>query len=109
MAHEWTPTYPKFKVSVVEGVNVTTMKLFNARDDVEYFEIGVFDNNWNGVPFAVLGDNIIRVKHQEIKYIDVYVRNKDIKNAVYICSKNKSLASDTTKPILFSRICSKVK
>lgn len=108
-AHEWTPTYPIFNPSAVEGINVSTMKLFNAREDVEYFEIGVFDEDWNGVPFAVIGDNIIRVKHQEIKYIDVYIRRNDMKRAVYVCSKSKPLAEDTTKPMLFSRICSKIK
>lgn len=109
MAHEWTPTYPIFNTSSVEGINVSTMKLFNARDDVEYFEIGVFDEDWNGVPFAVIGDNIIRVRHQEIEYIDVYIRSRDMKDAVYVCSKSKPLAEDTTRPMLFSRICSKIK
>ena len=40
-AHEFTPTYPKLKTSYVEGVLYATMTLFNARDDVEYYQFGV--------------------------------------------------------------------
>ena len=108
-AHEWTPTYPKFRQSVVINVMVTEMKLRNAREDVEYFEIGVFDKDWNEVPFAVLGDKIINVKPNTTKDIDVYIKRPDMKYAVYVCSKSRPLAINTTKPMLFSRICSKIK
>lgn len=108
MAHEWTPTYPKLSMSYMENVWTTRMKLFNSREGVDYYDVSVFDQEWNAVPFAVLM-NPMSVKYLETKYIDIYIRDKDKSRAVYICSKSKLYAIDTTKPMLFSRICSKIK
>lgn len=108
MAHEWTPTYPKLSMSYMENVWTTRMKLFNSREDIDYYDVSVFDQEWNAVPFAVLM-NPMSVKYLETKYIDIYIRDKDKSRAVYICSKSKLYAIDTTKPMLFSRICSKIK
>lgn len=107
-AHEFIPTYPKLKNSYVEGVLYTTMNLFNARKDVEYYELGVFDSEWNKVPFAVQ-DKITRVKYLEKKKIDIYIREKDRKKAVYVCSKSKLIVDGGSKTSLSSRICSKIK
>lgn len=108
MAHEWTPTYPKLSMSHIENVWTTRMKLFNSRNGIDYYDVSVFDQEWNAVPFAVLM-NPMSVKYLETKYIDIYIRDKDKSRAVYICSKSKLYAVDTTKPMLFSRICSKIK
>ena len=108
MAHEWTPTYPKLSMSYMENVWTTRMKLFNSRESIDYYDVSVFDQEWNAVPFAVLM-NPMSVKYLETKYIDIYIRDKDKSRAVYICSKSKLYAIDTTKPMLFSRICSKIK
>lgn len=108
MAHEWTPTYPKLSMSHLENVWTTRMKLFNSRKGIDYYDVSVFDQEWNAVPFAVLM-NPMSVKYLETKYIDIYIRDKDKGRAVYICSKSKLYAIDTTKPMLFSRICSKIK
>lgn len=108
MAHEWTPTYPKLSMSHIENVWTTRMKLFNSREGIDYYDVSVFDQEWNAVPFAVLM-NPMSVKYLETKYIDIYIRDKDKSRAVYICSKSKLYAIDTTKPMLFSRICSKIK
>lgn len=108
MAHEWTPTYPKLSMSHIENVWTTRMKLFNSRNGIDYYDVSVFDQEWNAVPFAVLM-NPMSVKYLETKYIDIYIRDKDKGRAVYICSKSKLYAIDTTKPMLFSRICSKIK
>jgi hypothetical protein len=108
MAHEWTPTYPKLSMSHMENVWTTRMKLFNSRNGIDYYDVSVFDQEWNAVPFAVLM-NPMSVKYLETKYIDIYIRDKDKGRAVYICSKSKLYAVDTTKPMLFSRICSKIK
>jgi hypothetical protein len=108
MAHEWTPTYPKLSMSYMEYVWKTRMKLFNIREGIDYYDVSVFDQEWNAVPFAVLM-NPMSVKYLETKYIDIYIRDKDKSRAVYICSKSKLYAIDTTKPMLFSRICSKIK
>ena len=108
MSHEWTPTYPKLSLSHIPEIWKTQMKLFNSRKDVEYYNISVFDGEWNPVPYAVLS-NPMRVKYLETKYIDVYIKDEDKSRAVYVCSKSKLYAVDTTKPMLFSRICSKIK
>jgi len=107
-AHEFTPTYPKLKQSYVEGVLYTTMTLFNARKDVAYYELGVFDENWGEVPFAV-ESKIMNIKHLEKKKIDVYIREKDKDQVVYICSKSKLLVQGGAKTSIESRVCSKLK
>ena len=107
-AHEFTPTYPKLKTSYVANVLYATMTLFNKRSDVEYYEIGVFNADWNPVPFAVQ-DKIIRIKHLEKKKIDIYISEKDRKDAVYICSKSKLIVTGGSRTSISSRICSKIK
>jgi len=107
-AHEFTPTYPKLKTSYVEGVLYATMTLFNARDDVEYYQFGVFDAEWNKVPFA-MQNKIMRFKHLEKKKVEIYIREKDSKDAVYICSKSKLLVDGGSKTSVSTRICSKIK
>lgn len=107
-AHEWTPTYPKFKTSYISGVVVTTMQLYNFRSDVGYYEIEVFDKDFLPVKFAT-SDKIVAINFQQRKNIDVYLRKEDIKVAVYICSKSKLLKDNVSATIVSSRICSKIK
>mgnify|MGYP003648135202 FL=1 len=107
-AHQFTPTYPKLKNSYVEGVLYTTMTLFNMRKDVEYYEFGVFNAEWEKVPFA-MQNKVMRFKHLEKKKVDIYIREKDKKEVVYICSKSKLIVTGKTKTSVSSRICSKVK
>ena len=52
IAHEMTPTYPKLEPSHLDGVYKTTMEMFNKREDVSYYEIGVFDKDKNPIPFV---------------------------------------------------------
>ena len=59
VSHEMLPSHPVLSVSYVSGVLKTQMHLFNKRQDVEYYEVGVFDEDWNPVPF-VTGYRIIR-------------------------------------------------
>ena len=42
------------------------MTLFNVRRDVEYYEFGVFDAEWNKVPFA-MQNKIMKFKHLDKK------------------------------------------
>jgi hypothetical protein len=107
-AHEFTPTYPKLETSYVEGVLYTSMTLFNARKDVEYYEFGVFNAEWEKVPFA-MQNKVMRFKHLEKKKVDIYIREKDKEEVVYICSKSKLIVTGNAKTSLSSRICSKVK
>jgi len=107
VAHEFTPTYPKLKQSYLEKVLYTTMILFNARKDVNYYSVGVFDENWEVVPFAT-ESKLISVKHLQRKKIDIYIRERDKKRAKYICSKSKIQVSGGGKTSIVSRICSKI-
>jgi len=108
-AHEFTPTYPKLKQSFVDGLYSTQMVLLNKRKDVTYYEIKVFDENWETVPFALPTGVIINIKHLERKKIEVYIREKDINRARYICSRSKLIVEGGSKTSLSSRICSKIK
>ena len=106
MAHEWTPTYPELRKSYVEGVNVTSMVLFNKREDVSYYEIEVYDEEWNPLPFAS-AHKVFQINHLGTKKVDIYFREED--DITYICTASKSLKKDVKSSGIKSRICSKVK
>lgn len=107
-AHQFTPTYPKFEISFVEGVYQTKMELFNKRKEIEYYELGVFDADWNSLPFAS-ENKIIRINYLETKKINVYVRKEDLKKVVYICTESKIRKQDLQATSISSKICSKIK
>ena len=107
-AHQFLPTYPKFETSFVEGVYFTKMELFNKRKEIEYYELGVFDGDWNAVPFAS-ENKIIKINFQETKKINVYVRKEDLKKVVYICTESKIKRQDVQITTISSKICSKIK
>jgi hypothetical protein len=50
--HQMVPSHPVLKPSHVSGVLKTELELFNKRKDVEYYELGVFDADWNPIPFV---------------------------------------------------------
>lgn len=106
-AHEWTPTYPKFEPSFLDGIVVTTMSLFNKREEIEYYEITVFDEEWQPVPFASTS-KLVRVSYLETKSIDIYIREVDCDRIEYICTESKIFIDDTSQTGVTSRICSKV-
>jgi len=107
-AHELTPTYPDFKRSYIEGVSVTTMQLFNSRQEVEYFLIEVFTENWTPIPFAT-GEQTIKVSYQRKKTFDVYVRTSDLPKVEFICTTSRLLSQSVESTGVSSRICSRVK
>jgi hypothetical protein len=92
----------------VSGVYKTTMEMFNKRQDVEWYEIGVFDSEWNSIPF-VSSYKIIQLPYLGHVTFDIYVRASDKERATYICSKSKLRKVDTTKTSVSSKICSKFK
>jgi hypothetical protein len=108
MAHQFTPTYPRFDQSIVEGVVYTKMELFNKRREVEYYELGVFTKDWEPVVFAS-EDKLIYVKYLEIKKINVYVKIQDLDKVTYICTESRLRKEDTKDTVISSKICSKVK
>lgn len=107
-AHEMTPTYPVFSQSYVSGLSKTSIKIFNRRSDVNYYEIGVFDDKWEKVPF-VTASNLLFVTYLESKTIDIYIRNEDKNRVGFICTKSKLVKGKVKSTGVSSRICSRIK
>jgi|SaaInlV_125m_DNA_1040241.scaffolds.fasta_scaffold00721_24 hypothetical protein len=107
-AHQWTPTYPVLSPSFVDGIYSTRLKLFNGRPEVSYYEIQVLDKDMKSVTFATK-ERILRLDYLRQIDIEVYIREVDLQNAVYICSRSKLLAEDFSATVISSRICSKIK
>ena len=107
-SHEQTPTYLKWTVSGVSEVKKTQIRLWNSRPDIEYYEIGVFDGDWQPIPF-VTAYKILPVKYlQEVK-IDIYIKESNIEETRYVCSLSKLRSSNESQTLLVTRICSKFK
>ena len=107
-AHQFTPTYPELSLSYVKGVYKADMLLFNNRQEISYYAIGVYDKDWKPVKFAT-ENRIVKMEHLERKNITVYIREEDKEKALYICSKSKTLVDYAQTSIVTSRICSKIK
>lgn len=108
MAHEMSPTYLKFTPSYINDVLKTTIEVFNRREDVNYYEIEVYDKDRNPIPF-VTEAKVINIKYLEKKSIDVYIKQSDKDRVVYVCTLSRFIKEDRTKTNVSSRICSKVK
>jgi hypothetical protein len=102
------PTYPQWEQSAYAGVQTTTMQLFNKREEIEYYEIGVFDESWKPLRF-VTSYSVLKVAYLEHALFDIYMRNSDASRAVYICSRSKVSRRDSVRTAVSSRICSKIK
>ena len=107
-AHEMTPTYPELRPSFMPELYVTSMSMFNKRSDVEYYEIGVFDKDFNPVNF-VTSYRILNIPYLNKVNFEVYIRKSDRDRAYYICSRSKLRKKDITRTSVASRICSKIK
>ena len=104
-AHEMTPTYPKWKLSIYNDLLVTKMEMFNKRNDVEYYEIAVFDEDWNPIPF-VSSYKVFKLEYLSRVEFEVYIRARDKDRAEYICSRSKL---NNGMPAISSMICSRFK
>jgi hypothetical protein len=107
-AHQWVPTYPKLEPSYIDGVLKVRMELFNSRQDVNFYELGVFDKDFNPVKFATT-DRIIKVDYLKRQQVEIFIREQDRDVAVYVCSKSKLISTNQTATIVSSKICSKIK
>jgi len=107
-AHDMTPTYPEWKMSFIPSAKMTTMQVFNKRSDVQWYQIGVFDKEWQPIPF-VTRYKIINIKYLKRVKFDVYVNKENAKLAEYICTTSKLRGNDDFKPIVESKICSRFK
>jgi hypothetical protein len=107
-SHQLTPTYPEIRPSHINDVYQTTMTMFNRRNDIEYYQINVFDGDWNSVPFAT-SERIIRLPHLDRTQFTLYFRSEDKNNVRYICTESKILKDELQSAVVASRICSKIK
>lgn len=107
-AHEMTPTYPELAPSSYEGIYKTTMNMFNKRADVQYYEVGVFTKDFKAVPF-VTSYSVLKIDYLSHITFDIYIREEDLADAVYICSQSKIKTEDVVRTAISSRICSKFK
>lgn len=107
-AHEMTPTYPKLQPSHIDGVYKTTLEMFNKREDVLYYEIGVFDKDKNPIPF-VSSYTVFKLNYLGHVTFDVYIRKEDIGRATYVCSRSKLRKDPSVRTAVASVICSKFK
>ena len=107
-AHEMTPTYPVLDSSYINGVVVAKMKLFNRRDDVEYYQIEVFTEDWKPVKFATT-TRLLKVGYNKNKLFNVYIRFVDVKRTKYICTTSKIFKGGNQETLVSSMICSKIK
>ena len=106
-AHEMTPAYPEVKPSHVAGVVKVEMSLFNSREEIEWYQIELFDLNWTNIPFAS-SYRIINIGYKERKSFDVYIRKADMDEAVYLCTTSKVRKSSKSRTLISSRICSRL-
>jgi len=106
-AHEMTPAYPIVKPSHVAGVVKVEMSLFNSREEIEWYQIELFDLNWTNIPFAS-SYRIINIGYKERKSFDVYIRKSDMDEAVYLCTTSKVRKTSKSRTLVSSRICSRL-
>lgn len=107
-SHEMTPTYPKFKDSFMDGLLVTEMEIFNKRSDISYYEIGVFDKDFQSIPF-VSSFTVYEVNYLKTVKFEIYIRKNDEPQVTYICSRSRVLEQKVSNTNVVSTICSKIK
>ena len=106
-AHEMTPAYPEVKPSHVRDVVKAEMSLFNSREEVEFYEVDLYDKDFNRIPFKTKY-KLIRINYKERKNFTVYIRKKDLFRATFICTTSKFRRGTTTRTLVSSRICSRL-
>ena len=106
-AHEMTPAYPEVKPSHVSGVVKVEMSIFNSREEIEWYQIELFDLNWTNIPFAS-SYRIINIGYKERKSFEVYIRKADMDEAVYLCTTSKVRKTSKSRTLVSSKICSRL-
>ena len=107
-AHQFTPTYPKMEPSIISGILKAEMQIFNRREDISYYELEVLDEYSVPLPFSAQ-QKIVPVAFRERKNIEIYIREKDLSRATYICTKSKILSGQIKASVVSSKICSKIR
>jgi hypothetical protein len=107
-AHEMVPTYPKLEPSYMEGLYKTSLTVFNKRPEIEYYEIGVFTEEWEPIRF-VSSYKVYKVPYLSTVTFDIYIQDINKDKVTYICSISKLRKSVANRTAISSKICSKVK
>lgn len=108
-AHEMVPTYPAWwNATEANGLLKTNLSIWNRRKDVTYYEIEVFDRNFNPMQFATQ-EKVIKVNYLQRKIFSIYIKIDDRDNVTYICTRSRLLKDDVQTSGVSSRICSKIK
>lgn len=105
-AHEMTPAHIKLNPAFVAGVSHAQFEIFNHRKDVEYYEIGVFDDKWEPIEF-VSNYNLIQIGYLHRTKIDIYINDSDAKRAAFACSVSRFWTNESRATLVSSKICSK--
>jgi hypothetical protein len=108
-AHEMTPTYFDITPSFINGVSRIEINIFNKREDVRYYEIQVFDDEWNLIESRTGQNNLVQLNYLEKKTIDIYISDTQVSNVELVCSVSKILSRDVDTSALRSRICSRIR
>jgi len=106
-AHEMTPAYPEVKMSHVKNVVKVEMSLFNSREEIKYYQVDLFDLNWMPIPFST-PYRIMKVDYKEHKAFDVYIRKRDLPEAVFLCTTSKVRKTNISRTLVSSTICSRL-
>ena len=107
-AHELTPTYPEFRHSFMDSISVTFLELYNAREEIQFYRIAVYDEEWQAIPFATK-ESTIRVRHNQRHTFEVYIKDSDLNRVEYICTISRLLQDQVQSQGVSSRVCSRVK
>ena len=102
-----TPAYPVVKPSHVKDVVKVEMSLFNSREEIQYYQIELFDLNWTNIPFSTTY-RIMQIGYKERKSFDVYIRKSDMDEAVYLCTTSKVKKTYESSTLIASKICSRL-
>lgn len=109
MSHEMTPSYPEVKSSFISGVSKFDLTLFNRRKDISFYQIEVFSDNWDSIPYATVNP-VISINYLQKINFSIFIRESDVKNNnLYICTTSKILKQTRESSLISSRICSKVR
>lgn len=107
-AHEMTPTYFKVTNSVYNNIYQTKLNIFNSREDQLYYQITVYDEDFNKVPFAA-SERLLKIEQFKKKDFELFFRRRDLDRIVYVCTESKTPKGQTQSTGVTSRICSKRK
>ena len=77
------------------------------RKDVNYYEITVYDKNWNKILFMSSPSGIIYIPYLRRKTIEIFVNSSNVDKVTYICSESKIMVTENTVTVIASKICSR--